>query len=57
MPKRTTNVEIVKPEFHCNAHYNFFVDKKDGIDYFQPPEIVCKYPLLRDAEEIEASDE
>ncbi len=41
-------VEIVKPELICYDHYNFFVEDRDGIDYFQNLEIIRKYAVLYD---------
>ncbi|MBN1542599.1 T9SS type A sorting domain-containing protein [candidate division KSB1 bacterium] len=41
-------MEIVKPELLSYDHYNFFINNRDGYDYFMNLEIIRKYALLYD---------
>ncbi len=41
-------MEIVKPELLSYDHYNFFINNRDGYDYFMNLEVIRKYALLYD---------
>ncbi|NLP11233.1 T9SS type A sorting domain-containing protein [bacterium] len=41
-------MEMVKPELLSYDHYNFFVNHRDGDDYFMNLEVIRKYALLYD---------